>query len=58
MLVPEAASEIRTLIVVAKTYMATQQPAKAVQALNEALALLPPLEYDGVAVRFTTANTP
>ena len=58
MMVPEAVSEIRTLLVVAKTYMATQQPAKAVKALNEALALLPPFEYDGVAVRFTTANTP
>jgi hypothetical protein len=58
MMVPEAVSEIRTLLVVAKTYMATQQPAKAVKALNEALALLPPLEYDGVAVRFTAANTP
>jgi hypothetical protein len=58
MMVPDAVSEIRTLLVVAKTYMATQQPAKAVKALNEALALLPPLEYDGVAVRFTTANTP
>jgi len=58
MMVPEAVSEIRTLIVVAKTYMATQQPAKAVKALDEALSLLPPLEYDGVITRFTTANTP
>jgi cytochrome c-type biogenesis protein CcmH/NrfG len=58
MMVPEAVSEIRTLIVVAKTYMATQQPAKAVKALDEALALLPPLAYEGTATRFTTANTP
>ncbi len=58
MMVPEAVSEIRTLIVVAKTYMATQQPAKAVKALDEALALLPPLAYEGTATRFTTANLP
>jgi cytochrome c-type biogenesis protein CcmH/NrfG len=57
MMVPEAVSDIRTLIVVAKTYIATHDPGKAVKALDEALALLPPLEYDGVAVRFTTAGT-
>jgi len=58
MMLPETASEIRTLIVVAKTYMATQQPAKAVKALDEALALLPPLAYEVTAITFTTAGTP
>lgn len=57
MLVPDAVSDIRTLIVVAKTYIATQQPAKAKKALDEALNLLPPLSYEGTATTFTTANT-
>ena len=57
MLVPEAVSEIRTLLVLAKTYVAANRPRDAVRALNEALALLPPLEYDGVAVTFTTGGT-
>jgi hypothetical protein len=58
MMVPEAVSEIRTLIVVAKTYIATHDPGKAVKALDEALNLLPPLSYEGTATTFTTANTP
>jgi hypothetical protein len=57
MLVPEAVSEIRTLIVVAKTYIATRDPGKAIKALDEALSVLPPIGYDGVATTFTTADT-
>jgi hypothetical protein len=38
----EAQSEIRTLLVVAKTYIATSQPSKAVKAIDEALALVAP----------------
>ena len=57
MMVPEAVSEIRTLIVVAKTYIATRDPGKAIKALDEALSILPPLGYDGVTTTFTTADT-
>lgn len=44
MLVPEAVSEIRTLIVVAKAYIATDQRGQATKALDEALAILPGYE--------------
>lgn len=57
MLVPEAVSEIRTLIVVAKTYIATRDTGKPIKALDEALSLLPPLSYEGVAITFTTEGT-
>ncbi len=45
MLVPEAVSEIRTLIVVAKTYIATRDTGKAIKALDEALTILPGYDF-------------
>jgi hypothetical protein len=40
MMVPEAVSEIRTLLVVAKAYIASHEPGKAVKAIDETLAVL------------------
>lgn len=36
----EAQSEIRTLLVVAKAYIASHEPGKAVKAIDEALEVL------------------